>query len=152
MFWLLAGIGIFLGYLVVKEMSGGKGFAKGSKLVHLSSAVGLGAVAALLVVTGKIVIAAPVAAGALYFVRQGTRTTPPGHKSKQKQGKVPAFESSMSVQEACRVLGLREEATVNEIKAAHKKLMIKMHPDHGGSNYLAIKINEAKDLLLSRKP
>ena len=54
----------------------------------------------------------------------------------------------MNNHEALAVLGLEEGATREEIIAAHKKLIQKMHPDRGGSTYLASKINQAKDILL----
>lgn len=56
--------------------------------------------------------------------------------------------TEMNSHEALAVLGLEEGATREEIIAAHKKLIQKMHPDRGGSTYLASKINQAKDMLL----
>ena len=55
----------------------------------------------------------------------------------------------MSAAEALQVLGLEPGASREEITAAHKKLMQRIHPDKGGSSYLASRINQAKDLLLS---
>jgi hypothetical protein len=68
--------------------------------------------------------------------RAGTGGTAPG-------------SAHMTAEEALQVLNLQPGATAGEIRAAHRRLMLKLHPDQGGSTWLAARLNEARDILLA---
>ncbi len=54
----------------------------------------------------------------------------------------------MTQEEAYQILGLEPGAKAEEVVRAHRTLMKRIHPDQGGTNYLAARVNEAKDTLL----
>jgi hypothetical protein len=76
------------------------------------------------------------------------RTRPEWRAQWHDSGPQAKAAGPMSRQEALAILGLREGAPPDAIRSAHRRLMKTAHPDMGGSDYLAAKINEAKDVLL----
>ncbi|WP_319004863.1 DnaJ domain-containing protein [Microvirga lenta] len=61
-----------------------------------------------------------------------------------------AHAGVMSKEEAYQILGLQPGASVDQVQKAYRTLMKKLHPDHGGTAYLAARVNQARETLLSR--
>ena len=107
-----------------------------------------------LVLTGRLAGLAAIVAGLLpWAIRllrlhqlwqalRHRRPEQPGHTA-------PTPSGAMTRDEAFAVLGLPPGAKAAEIRAAHRRLMRTNHPDHGGSTWIAARLNQARDLLLN---
>jgi hypothetical protein len=132
----------------------GKGRADESKTMFRLKVVSLLAVAAVCFAAKLFPIAFMIllAAGGVTAIElwsgraiKGLEDMAPG------AGMAPSPAASMKVTEAAAVLGVAPDADEEEIKAAHKKLIGQLHPDKGGSDYLAAKINDARRVMLEKR-
>lgn len=116
-------------------------------------AVALGSVAFLILIKGNISVAIVLATAAVLSWQGSLWTYLQSKAGAPNTGQTEQILKSdkMSREEALSILELTGNPTPEEIKAAHHRLMMKIHPDQGGSGYFAAKLNQAKDLLLHNK-
>ena len=88
-----------------------------------------------LLTTGKLIPGAVLMAGAILWG---------AHRRRQLSAE------AMSAEDARKLLGVSETASLDEIRAAHRRLISKVHPDAGGSDELAHRVNVARDTLVER--
>lgn len=88
-------------------------------------------------------VAGIVAITGALFLGRGRNKSTDLPKAKNLKG----FSPSMTRKEAEAIMMLSSDYKINELKKRHHELMIRHHPDKGGSSYIATKINEARDIL-----
>ncbi len=158
---LLAAILATVGFVVLMRLLWLAKRPSASSTVIAVAAISLIAGLAVLAATGRLHWIAAVGAAVLPFLKRGLslfRYLPifrglfgayqqygrPGNRGNGNA----ADSSSMSPEEAREILGLGPDPSRDEIIEAHRRLMQKIHPDRGGSTYLAQQLNEAKRVLL----
>ncbi len=110
----------------------------------------------ILTLTGRLHWIGALAAASIpvvkYLLTLGLRFIPyfASRMASANPQKPAASTGAMTREEALKVLGLDEQASDEDIVDAHRKLMQKVHPDRGGSDDLAARINEAKQVLLGQ--
>lgn len=72
----------------------------------------------------------------------------PREETTGARGDSPWANTGMSADEACEILGVASDAKPEDIEHAYRRVMKSAHPDHGGSDWMAAKVNQAKDVLL----
>ena len=78
------------------------------------------------------------------------KTRGSGEQAGAGEGQARRPPPNMSAEEAYDILGLKPGASDDDIKAAYRRVIGQLHPDRGGTDYLAAKVNQAKDVLLNR--
>ena len=150
----VAGIALILWHKIKKTTGDER-----KKLILWSSVGGVVAILGILAVTGHLNIITAMVAGLIALVPRAmqlakylpflSRFYQQSQQSQQQaQTPPPNGKQVMDENEAIEILGLKPDYSKQDIIQAHRRMMQKVHPDRGGSDYLAAQINKAKDTLL----
>lgn len=134
------------GWLLMRVARGGMSAEENRTMTILKVVIWLGLIAALLAIRlWPLAFMVLIAAVAVTLIEQWRARSigearPPAERAPARV---------MTAEEAASVLGVGLDADAEEIRAAHRRLIAQIHPDKGGTDYLAAKINEARDYLLA---
>lgn len=167
MHWIL-GIALAATVFVVLKQWGGLSAEKKKAATWKLILIGGGVMLLVMVLTGRVhVLTAAIAAlipllrklpelvrffPALNRVFTGNDNAEPGSGAGPDSGPTgQAQRNGMTEREACEILGVAAACSKEDVVMAHRRLIQKLHPDRGGNDYLAAKINEAKSVLIRIK-
>ncbi len=147
----VAGIALILWHKI-KQTTGDER----KKLILWSTVGGVAALLGILAVTGHLNIITAMVAGLIALIPRAMQLVKyvpflnRFYQQSQQQAKTPPprGKQTMGADEAMEVLGLKPDYSKQDVIQAHRRMMQKVHPDRGGSDYLAAQINKAKDTLL----
>lgn len=153
---------ILFGLLAVLAVLGGLAYAfaradsrKAAQTLRIGLGVGGVIVGALLTIRGLAIAGIPIITASLGFLGVAMRGGAKAGEGPDPDGGPGARRSpgarpnrSMSRKEAAQILGVAEDADEATVRAAYRKLMKQVHPDAGGNDALASKVQDARDILL----
>ncbi len=119
-------------------------------LVLITLFIILGTGLVVLALAGRYGLAAPLGFIMMWLLRlwRVTRESDNAGKAKRAAGDKAGIQP-MTVGEARDVLGVDAAASREEIETAYRDLIVKNHPDHGGTDWIAAQLNQARDILLN---
>ena len=144
------GLGSLLALLLVASLAARLSARHLRLLVLATLFIILGAGLVMLALAGRYGLAAPLGFIMMWLLRlwRVTRESDNGGKAKRAAGD-KAGSQPMTVAEARDVLGVDAAASREEIETAYRDLIVKNHPDHGGTDWIAAQLNQARDILLN---
>lgn len=136
---------VFLLYMISRLLKQSKS-EKLNKIFRYGFAVVLGLLAFLILIRGNVAVSGIL--GVLSFLSAKGSLWKFLVSDPDVSVNAPSTTKIMTRDEALEILGLSGNPDQTEIKEAHHKMMLKLHPDQGGSDYFASKLNQARDILL----
>ncbi len=158
MFQIIFGVALLLLlWWLVRELGRSTPRQRG-RMVGFGTLGLLGLVLLLLVLSGRLHVLVAAGAALLPLLKHLPRLWPwlmslrkavLHGDARRSAGGRPTASGALGQEDACAILGLGPHPSRAEIIEAHRRLIQRMHPDRGGSAYLAARINEARDVLLA---
>jgi hypothetical protein len=138
--YLLLALGILIGLYALYRFFVQADVAQVKSFFKTTAFTLLGLIILFFALTGRLPVALILLVFAVPFIWKHMRP-------RMKKPSAPSGSGPMTRAEALEILGLTEPVTEEALDEAYKRLMQKVHPDHQGSDWMAVKLNQARDLL-----